>query len=148
MGTVKGCFDALFCQPIEIDVVCLSHKYGALIITMAANSTVQGRLMISLRSALLAALILTPVSLTSLPASADFTGLYVGGGSWQASPEGDIGLTDINLESTLNLDAQNNQFVFVAIEHPIPILPNIRVQHSEMAWNGKALVQTSMVIPL
>jgi len=104
--------------------------------------------MISLRSALLAALILTPVSLTSLPASADFTGLYVGGGSWQASPEDDIGLTDINLESTLNLDAQNNQFVFVAIEHPIPILPNIRVQHSEMAWNGKALVQTSMVIPL
>lgn len=102
MGTVKGCFDALFCQPIEIDVVCLSHKYGALIITMAANSTVQGRLMISLRSALLAALILTPVSLTSLPASADFTGLYVGGGSWQASPEDDIGLTDINLESTLN----------------------------------------------
>lgn len=91
--------------------------------------------MISLRSMLVAALILTPIS-----ASADFIGLYVGGGSWQASPEGDIGRTDINLESTLNLDQQNNQFVFVAIEHPIPILPNIRVQHSEMEWNGNALV--------
>ncbi|MGY8850848.1 MAG: hypothetical protein ACKVKX_09025, partial [Pseudomonadales bacterium] len=56
----------------------------------------------------------------------------LGGGSWQASPEGDIGRTDINLESTLNLDEENNQFVFVAIEHPIPLLPNIRVQHSEM----------------
>jgi outer membrane protein len=144
MSAVKGYCGELFCQPIEVNAMCLSHKYGALIITiiitMAANSTIQGRLMISLRRMLVTALILTPVSLTSLPASADFIGLYVGGGFWQASPEGDIGRTDINLESTLNLDEQNNQFVFVAIEHPIPILPNVRAQHSEMEWNGNALV--------
>lgn len=96
--------------------------------------------MIPARSMLIAVLTLTPLALTSMPASADFIGLYVGGGSWQASPEGDIGRTDINLESTLNLDKQNNQFVFVAVEHPIPILPNIRFQHSEMEWNGNALV--------
>lgn len=96
--------------------------------------------MIPARSMLIAVLTLAPLALTSMPASADFIGLYVGGGSWQASPEGDIGRTDINLESTLNLDKQNNQFVFVAVEHPIPILPNIRVQHSEMEWNGNALV--------
>jgi hypothetical protein len=99
MATVKNGCETLFCQPVEVGVVCLSHKYGALIITMAANLTAQGRPMISLRSMLVAALILTPIS-----ASADFIGLYVGGGSWQASPEGDIGRTDINLESTLNLD--------------------------------------------
>ncbi len=91
--------------------------------------------MISLRSMLLAALIVTPLS-----ASADFIGVYVGGGSWQASPEGDIGRTDINLESTLNLDEENNQFVYLAIEHPLPILPNIRLQHSEMEWSGNALL--------
>ena len=89
--------------------------------------------MISLRSMFVAAIILTP-----MPVLADVLGVSVGGGSWQASPEGDIGRTDINLESTLNLDEQNNQFVFVALEHPIPILPNIRLQHSEMEWNGEA----------
>jgi outer membrane protein len=89
----------------------------------------------SLRSLLILAITLTP-----LTAVADVVGLYVGGGSWQASPEGDIGRTDINLESTLNLDEENNQFIFVALEHPVPLLPNIRVQHSEMAWTGNALV--------
>ena len=77
---------------------------------------------------------------SSLSAVADIAGLTIGGGSWQASPEGDIGRTDINLESTLNLDKENNSFAYVALEHPIPLLPNIRLQHSEMQWRGDALV--------
>ena len=91
--------------------------------------------MISLRSILVVAITLTPLTVV-----ADVVGLYVGGGFWQASPEGNIGRTDIDLKSTLNLDEQNNQFVFVAFEHPVPLLPNIRVQHSEMQWAGNALV--------
>ena len=66
---------------------------------MIVNSIVQGRPIISLRSMFVAAIILTP-----MPVLADVLGVSVGGGSWQASPEGDIGRTDINLESTLNLD--------------------------------------------
>ena len=91
--------------------------------------------MISLRSLLVVAITLTP-----LTAVADIVGLTIGGGSWQASPEGNVGRTDIDLESTLNLDKQSNQFVFVAFEHPIPLLPNIRLQRSEMEWTGNALV--------
>jgi hypothetical protein len=81
---------------------------------------------------LLRSIIVVVITLVPITAVADFIGLYVGGGSWQASPEGSIGRTDINLQSTLNLDEQNNQFVFVALEHPVPLLPNIRLQHSEM----------------
>ena len=91
--------------------------------------------MISFRSLLIVAITLSP-----LTAAADIVGLTIGGGSWQASPEGSIGRSDIDLESTLNLDEQNNQFVFVALEHPVPLLPNIRLQHSEMDWTGSALV--------
>lgn len=91
--------------------------------------------MILLRSLLVVATTLSP-----LAAVADVVGLYIGGGTWQASPDGDIGRTDINLESTLNLDKESNQFVFVALEHPIPVLPNIRLQRSEMEWTGNALV--------
>ena len=89
----------------------------------------------SLRSLLVVAIILSPIT-----AVADIVGLYIGGGSWQASPEGNIGRSDIDLESTLNLDEENNQFVFIALEHPIPLLPNIRLQQTEMDWTGSALV--------
>ena len=79
--------------------------------------------MISFRSLLIVAITLSP-----LTAAADIVGLTIGGGSWQASPEGSIGRSDIDLESTLNLDEQNNQFIFIALEHPVPLLPNIRVR--------------------
>jgi outer membrane protein len=91
--------------------------------------------MISFRSLLIVAITLSP-----LTAAADIVGLTIGGGSWQASPEGSIGRSDIDLESTLNLDEQNNQFIFIALEHPVPLLPNIRLQQSEMDWTGSALV--------
>jgi outer membrane protein len=80
------------------------------------------------------------LALTPITAYADFLGLYFGGGTWQAAPDGNIGRSDIDLESTLNLDEENNQFVFAALEHPIPLLPNLRLQHSEMSWSGNALV--------
>jgi outer membrane protein len=89
---------------------------------------------------LLHRLLIVAITLTPLTASADIIGLSIGGGSWQASPKGDIGRTDIDLESTLNLDKQSNQFIFIALEHPIPVLPNIRVQQSDMEWTGSALV--------
>lgn len=91
------------------------------------------------RNLFLLTIIFTPL-LNPVPAVADIVGLTIGGGSWQASPEGDIGRTDINLESTLNLDEENNRFAYVALEHPIPLLPNIRLQHSEMEWAGNGLV--------
>lgn len=89
---------------------------------------------------LLRSLLVVTITLAPLAAVADIVGLSIGGGSWQASPEGDIGRTDIDLESTLNLDEENNQFIFIALEHPVPVLPNIRLQQSEMEWTGNALV--------
>jgi outer membrane protein len=85
-------------------------------------------------------LLIVVITLCPLTAAADILGLTIGGGAWQASPEGAIGRSDIDLESTLNLDEENNQFIFLALEHPIPLLPNIRVQQSEMEWTGSALI--------
>jgi len=80
------------------------------------------------------------LALTPITTHADFIGLYAGGGTWQAAPNGNIGRSDIDLESNLNLDVENNQFIFVALEHPIPLLPNARLEHSEMSWSGDALI--------
>ncbi|MDC0640875.1 hypothetical protein OAP24_01770 [Porticoccaceae bacterium] len=49
------------------------------------------------------AILLTPV-ITPVTAFADFIGLSIGAGSWQVEPEGSIGRTDIDLNSTLNLE--------------------------------------------
>ena len=75
-----------------------------------------------------------------LTATADFMGLYLGAGTWQGTPTGSVGRTDIDLDSTLNLGEESNGFAYIAIEHPIPVLPNLRVQHSEMNWSGSALI--------
>jgi outer membrane protein len=80
------------------------------------------------------------IALTPLTAAADFMGLYLGAGSWQSAPAGGIGRTDIDLESTLNLEEESNGFAYMAIEHPLPLLPNLRLQHSEMNWTGSALI--------
>lgn len=84
-------------------------------------------------------LLLTTAMIPSL-AMADFIGLYAGGGAWQANPQGNIGRSNINLDSTLNLNEETNRFAYVAVEHPIPLLPNIRLQHTEMDWVGDALI--------
>ncbi|CAI8369721.1 MAG: Uncharacterised protein [SAR92 bacterium MED-G29] len=78
---------------------------------------------------------------TSVTATADFIGVYAGVGFWQAAPAGNVGRTDIALDSTLNLSEDTNQFAYVAFEHPIPLLPNFRVQHSELDWAGTALIE-------
>lgn len=85
-------------------------------------------------------LLCATLALAPLTASADLMGLYLGAGSWQGTPTGSIGRTDIDLDSTLNLDQESNGFAYFAIEHPIPVLPSLRVQHGEMNWTGSALV--------
>jgi hypothetical protein len=80
----------------------------------------------TLRKIVALAMLLTPV-ITPITAFADFVSLSIGAGSWQAEPEGNIGRTDIDLSSTLNLKQQTNQFAYIALEHPVPLLPNIRL---------------------
>jgi outer membrane protein len=93
----------------------------------------------TLRKIVALATLLTPV-ITPTTAFADFVSLSIGAGSWQAEPEGNIGRTDIDLSSTLNLKQQTNQFAYIALEHPVPLLPNIRLQHSDLNWSGNGLI--------
>jgi outer membrane protein len=108
---------------------------------MTANrlANLQGRTMQLLRIPLILSTLLLATIISPL-ASADFLGLYAGGGAWQAKPQGEVGRSNINLNSTLNLDEESNRFVYIALEHPIPLIPNIRLQHTEMDWVGNALI--------
>ena len=80
------------------------------------------------------------IFLTPITVFADLIGLSIGGGSWQAEPQGNIGRTDIDLSSTLRLQEEANQFAYIALEHPLPLLPNIRLQPSDLNWSGNELI--------
>jgi outer membrane protein len=87
------------------------------------------------RLGLLATLTTAPVAV-----SADIMSLYGGTGIWQSSPSGTLGNTGISLENTLNFDEENSNYLFIALEHPIPLLPNLRLARTDLEWAGQGTV--------
>ncbi len=87
-----------------------------------------------MKKTLLAATI--AASMIAPAAHADFVGLYVGGGSWQQEFSGtmtDIQSGDeVNFGSTLGLDDNNGLTFYAALEHPVPFLPNFRLESVDL----------------
>lgn len=72
-----------------------------------------------------------------ITAQADVIGLTAGAYSWQQNWEGDVqseqlGSNKVDLEDDLGYDDERNNSFFIAFEHPVPVLPNIRLQHTEL----------------
>ena len=65
-------------------------------------------------------------------------GVYAGAGTWQQEYSGDIasGGEDVDVERDLDLDDENNNVVYLAIEHGTPVLPNLRVNYTEVRTSG------------
>lgn len=69
--------------------------------------------------------------------SADIIGLTAGAYSWNQGWDGNLqsdqaGSTQVDVEDNLGYDDERGNSFFVAFEHPIPLLPNIRLAHTEM----------------
>jgi outer membrane protein len=94
-------------------------------------------------------LALTLAALSGGAAADTIYGIYAGGGSWQASYEGDAGGTDGQTSTdldTLNMEDSDNVFVYVAIEHPVPLVPNVRVAHTKIRTEGSGELNTTFVL--
>lgn len=79
-------------------------------------------------------IVLSAALITSI-ASADFIGLNVGAAYWGAKTSGDFQYkgSQIDLERDLNYgDTNHTNFIWASFEHPIPILPNIKIQHTQL----------------
>ena len=65
-------------------------------------------------------------------------GLYAGAGTWQQQLSGDIssGISDVDVEDDLGLDDDDNAVFYLAFEHGVPVLPNIRAQYFTIDVNG------------
>ena len=76
------------------------------------------------------------ISTFGAPATADtIFGMDAGAGLWLAGPGGHIGGTAVDVE-TLGLSRETNAFVYFALEHPIPLWPNLKLQHTRIASSG------------
>ncbi len=71
-------------------------------------------------------------------------GVYAGGGTqnfdFTGDFEDDSTSGDIDLEDDLNLSDESGTYVYIAIEHPIPFLPNVLLTSIEIDQSGSGTV--------
>ncbi len=83
-------------------------------------------------------------SVFSTPVNADFLGLYAGGGVWNHSPSGGFSSTqpsstpNIDMESDLGMTKETEGYAYVAFEHPVPLVPNVRLEVTKLTHEGAA----------
>ncbi len=81
------------------------------------------------------------LSLASPTAMADVLGLYVGGGAWRHDPSGSFSSTDpgsdsIDMKSSMNFKEKTESYLWLAFDHPLPILPNIRLEKTGLSHSS------------
>ncbi len=81
------------------------------------------------------------LSFYSSISSADFLGVYAGIGNWKPDFDGffnnegdDLTLSDLGID-----DDSQSQF-YIALEHPIPFLPNVRLNNTDLKSSGTGQV--------
>src|SRR5690554_4230819 len=94
---------------------------------------------ISMRKILaLAGVVLLPA--TAMQAQAVEFNVLAGGNVWNASPSGSIqgkkNEANLDVEDTLGLSSENHTHFFVQFDHPVPVIPNIRVSSTAVDFSG------------
>ena len=72
-------------------------------------------------------------------------GIHAGAGTWQSEYAGDIGKPSTTT-GDLGLDEGNNNFYYIAIEHPILFLPNVKLQQNNITSNQKSIIENNFSI--
>lgn len=61
-------------------------------------------------------------------------GIYVGADGWQSSAKGSFAQTDV--QQDFNFKDKTQTSYHLALEHPLPLVPNIRLQHNKLTSTG------------
>ena len=83
-------------------------------------------------------------AMLSLPAisMADTLSVAVGGGIWKADPSGSFrnesagDTLDVNVKDDLFWKEENQGYLFITFEHPVPIVPNFRIMTTNLDYSG------------
>jgi len=71
-------------------------------------------------------------------ANADFARVEMGGGVWNQNPSGILSYTDSGATGTYTSDEKEDSsaYLWMLIKHPIPIIPNIRLEYTNIKDTG------------
>jgi outer membrane protein len=89
-------------------------------------------------------------SLLTVSAQADTLGVEAGMATWSTSFSGSIKGkymydTNIDLENTLGYGSQvTNSFFWVYLDHPVPLLPNIKIQQTNFTDSASKAISTGI----
>ncbi|MEM9623134.1 MAG: TIGR04219 family outer membrane beta-barrel protein [Pseudomonadota bacterium] len=86
----------------------------------------------------ISSLALSLVCFSSTATADTVFGIYAGAGGWQQEFSGEVTSTsvDVDVETDLGIEDDTNNVFYVAVEHGLPILPNLRGQHFEVNVDG------------
>jgi len=88
--------------------------------------------------------LITGSLLATLPAiaTADVISFAIGGGAWNETPEGNIiqpsnaPTPTVDVKNNLFWDEESQGYLFATLEHPVPILPNVRLMYTSLDHAG------------
>ena len=81
-------------------------------------------------------------------ASADFVGLNIGASNWRPDISGTFNSTNagtVSLSRDLGLKDDSTSNISITLEHPIPMLPNIKYQGQGLNSNGRSTLSNQVV---
>ncbi len=81
---------------------------------------------------------LASTALVALPTRADAVDVSVGGYRWDQHYDGTIrnGNINVNLRDDLGYDSEQANVFYIDVAHPIPFLPNLLLQHTELSTSA------------
>lgn len=85
--------------------------------------------------------------LLSTSVQADVIGFSVGASYWKPELTGDFnstGLGSINLSDDLGIGDPSPTSIVLALEHPVPLLPNVKYQNNDLDSDGRKTLTTNI----
>ena len=82
-------------------------------------------------------------TLVAGPAMADTSaGVYAGVQGWHTSPDG--GFASNNNTADFNLESDTQTAAYVAFEHPLPFVPNLKLNYTTLETDGNTALQSDL----
>lgn len=77
---------------------------------------------------------------------ADMLGFRLSATHWQQDASGQVRADGpwLNLKHDLRIDDRSSQDFELLVEHPVPLLPNVRVAHTRMALSGNSVLNRAV----
>lgn len=88
----------------------------------------------------------TMALLSPLAVADTILGVYAGAGQWRADYSGEVGSPQNIDVKDLGLGKEGNNFYYIALEHPVPLLPNIKLQKMDISSKQTAIINQTFTI--